>query len=80
MPQRKVRILKGLAGNPGHRSGDIIDLDEVTAERFVSRGIAEYVAKATKGETTPPKAEDAKTPAKRSRKGTSRKAKKSEKR
>jgi len=80
MPQRKVKILKGLAGEPAARSGDIIELDAATAKRFVEHGIAEYVAKAAKGKTSPPKAEGAEPPAKRSRKGTSRKAQKSEKR
>ena len=67
MPLSKVRMIKPLAGREYVlTAGQEVELDEVTADRYVAAKIAVYV--------------EGKAPVKRSSKATSRKAKKSEKR
>lgn len=73
-------MLQGLAGATTVRAGEVLHLDPATAKRYVEHEIAEFLEDATPSEKATEKKADAKKPSERSQKGTSRKARKSEKR
>ena len=38
-----IKFLRNLAGNPGYKMGEIADIDEAEAKRFIGAGYAEEV-------------------------------------
>lgn len=63
MPQSKVEMLEGLAGNGfTYNAGSVQTLPAEVAARWVEKGLAKYVEQPTKSE--------AKTKAKRTRRAT----------
>ena len=53
----KVKLLVSMAGpTAAHNAGDLIDVDDATAKRFIERNIAEPIASKTAKETAEKKA------------------------
>ena len=53
----KVKLLVSMAGpTAAHNAGDLIDVDDATAKRFIERNIAEPVASKPAKETAEKKA------------------------
>ena len=53
----KVKLLVSMAGpTAAHNAGDLIDVDDATAKRFIERNIAEPIASKAAKETTEKKA------------------------
>jgi len=53
----KVKLLVSMAGpTAAHNAGDLIDVDDATAKRFIERNIAEPIVSKTAKETAEKKA------------------------